>query len=132
VSQENVEISRKSFAALNAGIEALLPFYCPDVVIYPVAGWPEDSVYRGHDGARRLTAGWTENFDEWAWEVHDIREAGDRVVALTYMTGRARASGTPIRQPVGVVISDFRGGMIGAARFFTQWQAALNSVGLEE
>jgi ketosteroid isomerase-like protein len=41
----------KAFEAYSAGgIESLLPFYAPDVVLYPDPEWPEDSVYEGHRG----------------------------------------------------------------------------------
>jgi ketosteroid isomerase-like protein len=133
VSQENVEVVRASFEAFNAGgIEALLLLAPPDLAWYPVAEWLEDPVYRGHDGARKLTAAFTENFDDWAWEVHEIRDAGDRVVVLTEMTGQIRDSGVPIRQQIGIVSSDFRDGTAHETRFFRTWQEALKAVGLEE
>jgi ketosteroid isomerase-like protein len=133
MSQENVEIVRRAFDAFSVGgIEALLPFYPPDVVWYSVAEWLEDPIYRGHDGTRRLTATWTDNFDDWAWEVHEIRAVGTRVVALAEMTGRTKDSGVPIHQPIGIVSSDFRDGMIGQVRFFTSWPEALKAVALAE
>jgi ketosteroid isomerase-like protein len=131
MSQEHVELLRKSFEAFNVGgIEALLPFCPPDVVWYSVAEWLEDPVYRGHDGARKLVGAFTDNFDDWGWEVHEIRDVGSRVVAHVEMTGRIKDSGVPIRQTMGLVSADFRDGTIGEARFFITWQQALESVGL--
>jgi ketosteroid isomerase-like protein len=133
MSQENVESVRKGFEAFNAGgIEAFLPLCPPGLVWYPVAEWVEDPVYRGHDGARKLAASFTENFDDWAWEVHEIRDAGDRVLVLTEMTGRIKDSGVPIRQQIGIVNSDFRDGMAHEARFFLSSQDALKAAGLAE
>jgi ketosteroid isomerase-like protein len=133
MSEENVEIVRKAFDGFSVGgIEALLAFYSPDVVMYSVAEWPEDPVYRGHDGARKLTAAWTDNFDEWGWEVHEIRPEGTRVVAFAEMTGRIKGTDVPIRQPIGIVSSDFREGMMCEVRFFLTWHEALEAVGLAE
>jgi ketosteroid isomerase-like protein len=74
MSQENVDLVRKGFDALSVGgIEALLPFYPADVVMYSIAEWPDDPVYRGYEGARKLTAGWTDNFDEWGFDLKDTR-----------------------------------------------------------
>jgi hypothetical protein len=36
------------------------------------------------------------------------------------------------RQPVGVLQSDFRDGMVGELRFFLTWHQALEAVGLSE
>jgi len=133
MSQENVEVVRKSLEAFNlGGIEALLRLTPPDCVWYPVAEWLEDPVYRGHDGARKLVAAFTDNFDDWGWEVHEIRDAGTRVVSLTEMTGRIKETGVPISQAIGIVSSDFRDGLAGEVRFFLTWQQALKVVGLSE
>ena len=134
MSQENVEIVRNAMNAYNSGggIEAMLAFIHSEAVTYPFPEWPEDSVYRGHEGARRLTAVWTEPFDEYAGEVHEIRDCGDQVVWLGWSTGRIKGAGTPIRQPLGAVFSRFRDGMIGEGRFFLTWEEALEAAGLKE
>jgi ketosteroid isomerase-like protein len=103
MSQAHVELVRKAFEAFKSGeMEAVLPFYTPDVVCYPVSEWLEDPVYRGHEGALRLTA-WTDNFDDVAFEAHEIREVEEQVVVLAELTGQIRDSGVPIRQAFGVI-----------------------------
>ena len=52
------------------------------------------------------------------------------VLAETF--GRIKGSGVPIRQPLGMVSSDFRDGKIGENRNFLTWQEALEAVGLRE
>jgi hypothetical protein len=44
----------------------------------------------------------------------------------------SECSGVPIRQPLGIVFSDFRDGQIGEARNFLTWQQTLAAVGLRE
>jgi ketosteroid isomerase-like protein len=103
VSQENVELVRQGFHALRVGdIEAFLSFFPTDVVWHPFVEWPDDPVYRGYDGVRKLIAAWTDNFEDWGIEVREIRAAGTRVVALTEMTGETKGSRVPIRQPLGL------------------------------
>jgi len=132
MSHENVDMVRKAFEAYSAGgIESLLPFYAPDVVLYPDPEWPEDSVYEGHHGARKQDALWVDNFDDYGWEAHEIRDLDEVVLALAETTGRAKASGAPFRQQQGIVASDFRDGTIGQVRFFTTWQQTLEAAGLE-
>jgi ketosteroid isomerase-like protein len=133
MSQENVEVVRKSFEAHRAhGIEGSLPFYAPDFVWDTGPDWIEDRLYRGHDGARRLDAIFRESFEDYALAVHEIRAIGVRVLALYEATGRIKDSGLPIRQPIGLVLSDFHDGMIGKVRSFFTWSEALEAVGLAQ
>jgi len=130
---QNAEVVRDAFRTFDAeGIEAALAFYAPDCVWYPTDRWLEGSAYRGHDGMRRLQAAFTENFDEFRFEVHDIRDAQDRVVALIDMTGRIKHSGANISQRLGFVVSGFRDGTFRDVRAFPSWDEALEAVGLSE
>lgn len=100
MSQENVEVVRRLFDAYAAGgVEAALSFFAPSVVLHPYPEWPGPSEYRGHDGIRALMAEWTENFDDFEMEVHEIREVEDRVLLLAETVGRIKGSGVPIREP---------------------------------
>ena len=57
---------------------------------------------------------------------------GDRVLSLGETAGRIKGSGVPIRQPIGAVYSDFRGGTVGEFRNFLSWRQALDEVALSE
>jgi SnoaL-like protein len=123
----------KTSEGFDAAIEALLVFYTADVVCHPAPGWVEDAVCHGHDGFRKLSAVWTEKFDDVALEVHDVRDMHERVLILAEFTGRSKDSGARIRQPFGAVNSDLRDdGKVGEVRFFLSWQQALEAVGLQE
>jgi ketosteroid isomerase-like protein len=131
MSQQNVELVRNAFQALSTGgIEAALSFFTPDVVWYATDRWLEAPAYRGHDGMRQLVDAFSENFDGWAYELEDIRDADDRVVALTCMTGRIKNSRESVSQSPGLVVSDFRGGTFGEVRAFPTWHQALEIGGL--
>jgi ketosteroid isomerase-like protein len=99
-----------------------------DIVWYPDSRWLDDSVYRGHRGMRRLAAAFSENFDDFRFEVHDIRDAQDRVVALVEMIGRIKRSGAEVSQRRGFVVSGFRDRKFGEARTFSNWSEALKAV----
>ena len=133
MSQENVETVERAIAAYNAGgIDAFLSFHAPDTVWYALPEWLEDPMYRGHDGARKLAAAFTDNFDNFTFELHDIRDAGDRVVVHATMAGETKGSAVSTRRRLGIVYSDFRNGMIGELRYFPSWHDALKAVGPEE
>jgi ketosteroid isomerase-like protein len=131
-SQPNVEVVRSAFRAFGArGVDAALAFFSPDVVWYTSDRWLDGSAYRGHEGMRTVMAAFTENFDDFRFEVHDIRGAQERVVALADMVGRIRNSGAEVSQRLGFVVSNFHGGTFGEVRAFTGWPEALKAVGLE-
>lgn len=133
MSQEDVELVRRAFEAHSTGgIEAVLPFYASDIVFFFDPEWLEDAAYRGHDGMRKSEAIWVNNFDDFAWQVHEIRDLGDRVLVLAEMTGRAKGSGVSVRQPTGLIGSCFRDGTIGEVHSFITWQRALEAAGLAE
>jgi ketosteroid isomerase-like protein len=131
MARENTEIVRNAFENFGAqGIDAALSFCSPDVVWYPTDRWLDSSAYRGHDGMRTIAAAFSENFDDFRYDVHDIRDAQDRVVALVDMTGRIKHSESEISQRLGFVISSFRDGTFGEVRAFSNWSEALKAVGL--
>ncbi len=131
MSQENVEIVRDAFETFSAeGIDAALSFFSPDVVWYPIKRWVDDPAYHGHDGMRRLAAGFSENFDDFRYDVHDIRAAQERIVALVDMKGRIKHSRSEVSQRRGFVVSGFRDGMFREIRSFPSWDDALEAVGL--
>ena len=133
MSQENVDLVRNAFEAFAlGGIDAALSFFPPDFVWYPTDRWLEGRAYRGHEGMGRLAAAFSDNFDGYRYEVHDVRDAGDRVVALLHMTGVIKNSELSVSQPLGLVASDFRDGMLGEVRAFPSWAEALEAAGLSE
>ncbi len=133
MSQENITLVRGAFRTFNTkGIDAALSFFARDFVWYPTDRWVDGSAYRGHDGMRSLTAAFTENFDDLRFEVGDVRDARDRVVALIRMTGRIKGSESPISQPIGLVVSEFRSGTFAEVRAFASWDEALRAAGLTD
>jgi hypothetical protein len=92
----------------------------------------DGSTYRGRAGMRALMAAFSDNFDDFRFDVHEVRDAREDVVALVDMVGRIRHSGTEVGQRLGFVASDFHDGTFGEIRAFESWSDALEAVGLEE
>jgi ketosteroid isomerase-like protein len=135
MSRENVEWARKSFEAyVTGGVEAFLEFVAPDGVWYPAPEFIEAPEYRGHDGVRFLFSVFTDTFDDWTIDLVEVRDAGDSVVALAEHGGKIKGTDTPLRQPMGIVLSDFRQRPVQARRvhFFQTWREALEAAGLSE
>ena len=128
-----MELVRDAFQAFaTEGIEAALSFFSPNFVWYPTDRWLDASAYRGHDGMRALDAEFSANFEGYGYEVQDLRDAEDRVVALVYMSGRIKNSGQSVSQPLGLVVEDFHDRTLGQVRAFPSWREALKAVGLAE
>ncbi len=133
MSQENVEILRRAYEAFaTGGMEAALPFFTEDTIVYSIPDWPDDPEYHGHDGLRRLDRQWRDNFDDFGFDVRELRDAGDAVVCLNELTGRTKGSGIPMTMQIGAVFSEFEGGRVGSQRLFPSWESALEAAGLSE
>jgi ketosteroid isomerase-like protein len=133
MSEQNVELVLKAMNAFSTGdIEAAMALYASDVVVYAVPEWPDDPVWRGYDGVRKVSAVWTGGFEDVSWEVYEIRDLEERLLIRADLIGRIKDSGAPLRQSYGIVVSDFRDGTIGQIRFFLTWQEALKAVGLAQ
>ena len=133
MSEENVEIVRQVAAAFaEKGAEGTIPFFTEDNVIYSIPEWPDDSEYRGHDGLRRLSQQWTDNFDDFGLDLHELHDGGETVVALYELIGQTKGSAIPMRMQIGAVFSGFRNGRVAQQRLFSSWEAALEAAGLTE
>ena len=134
MSQENVEIVRRSYAAVNRVIVSgdlapfLLEFYDPGVEYAPVE---EGSVVRGHEQFGEYFRRFLEVWEEFCWELEEVIDAGDSIVSAANMKGRASASGIEITQRV-FHVADIRGSKIARLREYLDRQEALKAAGLSE
>lgn len=133
MSQENLELVRRGFESYSTGgVDALLEFAAEDGVWRTAPEFIDSPEYRGHDGLRSLFSVFTDNFDDWDIELIELHDAGDSVVALIEHGGMIKGTDTPIRQPMGVVFSDFRHGKAGRFNAFETWREALRAADLAE
>jgi ketosteroid isomerase-like protein len=88
-----------------------------------------EEVYRGHDGFRRFATEWLAAWGEFRGEPRELIDAGDRLVMLADAVGRGQASGVPVRQQFGVVVS-FERGVVVRERYFTRDNEALEAAAL--
>ena len=134
MSAENVESVRKVWRAWSiGGIDRLVELVPADFVAYAIPDWVGESKQVGPDGLRAMLAEWHEAFTDYELELAEVRDAGDRVVALIDQRGVTKEAGVAISHRIGAVYSDFRGdGLIGEMRFFPNWAEALEAAGLTQ
>src|SRR6266704_3007227 len=101
MSQENVEIVRAAFEAWNARPgEPDFAIFHPALVYHPRADEPDPSPHVGRDAYERLIRGFVESFSEVTFEVLELIDAGDHVIASTVLHavphGRGSTSGAGV------------------------------------
>ncbi len=136
MSQQNVESVRRGYEAWNADdLDAFLAELDPEIEVHPAiepALEGGETTYRGFDGVRRA---W-DDYRGGAWErltvhVHEIRDLGESVLALTHIELTARTTGIEFSQEIGQLIT-FRGGKAIRTHDFLSHAEALEAAGLSE
>jgi ketosteroid isomerase-like protein len=133
MSQENVEIVRGVVEDFNSDDprRALVGFH-HEVEFTSNANTLDGTAYVGLDGMRRYSDDLEVIFDDWHSEDDRFVEASnERVVWLHRIVGRAKGSGFPVDQPVGIVWT-LKEGLIWRGRAYLNHADALKAVGLAE
>ncbi|HTQ68634.1 MAG TPA: nuclear transport factor 2 family protein [Solirubrobacteraceae bacterium] len=133
MSQENVAIVRAAFDAYNRrDLDAQLELATEDYVLLPaVAGSVETSGIRGRDGLRRYFEMIDETWEGFRINADDVRDLGERVLAIGHTEGRGRGSGAAVDSPYAAIF-DFRDGKWWRAQGYLDHDEALRAAGLEE
>ena len=135
MSAENVEAFERAVAATNRGdVEAVLRELHSEVEFHAfmeelLGG--EGRVYSGHAGVREFFRDFNESFDQLYWEYPDIRDLGDRVLAIGTFRARGRGSGAEAETPLGVLV-EFKGGVGTVVLSTADPRDALEAAGLSE
>jgi hypothetical protein len=133
MSEENVEALQRGFEAVSRlDGDAMLELMDPEIEFRPrfqVMLGGEEMVFRGHDGFREA---FRDLYGALEWirpEVVEVRDLGDRIVALGTLSVRGKSSGAEAQSPAGWV-AEMKG---GRAIRFTEYldpEEALQAAGL--
>jgi ketosteroid isomerase-like protein len=131
VSQENVDIVMRGYEHFTATGEPLEEISAPDFVwdMSTFAGWPEQQLYQGPDGARAFLRDWLGAFDDWQLELESVHDAGDKVVLILRQRGRAKTTGMPLDMHFAQVFT-VRDGLSSRMQMYSDPVEALAAVGL--
>ena len=131
MSQENVEIVRGSlYAFAAADAERIAVFAHPDIEFEAHQSMVEGN-YRGHDGIEKFMADAFENLEVRGIDHLEMRDLGDRVLALGTFRIYGRASGIEAEVPFAI-LARIQGGLIVHSKDYGTRGEALKAVGLEE
>ncbi len=131
MSQENVEIVRRAFAAWNAGdMDALRELHDPEVISRAPKSWPAPGPFVGREAVMRQFEQSRQTWDADALEpISDFVDAGDRVLVRFVWHGVGQGPEANIEMTwVGTV----RKGKIFNIEFFFDRAEALEAAGLRE
>jgi ketosteroid isomerase-like protein len=95
MSQENVEIVRRMYAAFYGGdTEGALAYFHPDVIV-DARGWTL-GIGHGREELTRILTTWAGTFDEWREEVVEMRDLDSQVYVVAIERGRGKGSGVEV------------------------------------
>jgi ketosteroid isomerase-like protein len=129
MSKENVELFRRLVDAINRGdVESALRLTVEDGVIIPLRAGTEGA-YHGHDGLRAFIADNAQTFASFKADYPELRDLGDRLLAIGTIHIRGRESGVETDIPTAGVAT-FRAGKITRWEDFGDRQLAYGAAGL--
>src|SRR5215216_2970421 len=130
MSQENVELIRRGFAAFERGdLSQMLDPMADDLVTYRAD--PDGATYHGKEGFRQATADWTEGFSDWSVIPEEFIDAEDCVLARVRQVARLKRSGISIEGEFWFVF-EVHGMTVSKIGFYIRQDEALQAVGVRE
>ncbi len=132
MSQENVEIVRRGLEAYSQGdFDAALADTPVDAEWVIAEENPNARTLRGPDEIRAYFRDWQETLSGLRYEIDELVDAGDAIVCLGRVTGRAGNDGPEVTVALATV-TYFRDGVPVRTQEFLDSGAALEAVGLSE
>jgi ketosteroid isomerase-like protein len=131
MSQENVEIARAAWEALDRGeVEVLEALAAPDAEFDQSRAVGTDRGVYSVKEFRRLTEQFISTWDSVDWTADEFIEAGDRVVMP--FTNRLRGRDGIEVEAHGVIVWTIRDGLIRRTALYQSKDEALEATGLSE
>jgi ketosteroid isomerase-like protein len=122
---DNADLIRQLAERWNAGdIEGAVALYTDDAVIVSGPHWPEQVVWRGHEGIRTSMVEWGAVWETSRIEIGPIERYGDKILGTGTWVTRGSASGADATMPFSILFS-FRDGKIAVHEWFEDHDAAI-------
>ena len=132
MSQSNLEVALAGYDAVNAqDLQSWLMTLDENVELHELAGVPDADIYRGHDAVHGWFEAGREVVDDFGFEIEEIRDLGETILARVRAHGTGRGGGVPFEQRVYHVLN-FRNGVVWRLRGFVDEAEAFKAAGLQE
>ena len=101
MSQENVDVVRAIYSAWQLGdYRAALERFDEHVEWFGPPDFSNSGVGRGHDGVRRALGTWIGAWDDYQFDLRELIDSGDRVLAAGWQRGRGKGSGVEVSEEI--------------------------------
>jgi ketosteroid isomerase-like protein len=133
MSRENVEVVRKLYQGWARGDFSVgADLFHPDIEF--VSDFGVDRVrVKGRDAMRAAWGDQLRNWDHWhTGQIHELRELGDCVLAISPIQARGRRSGAEVEMPDAATAFRFQEGKIVWMLATDRVDTALEAVGLAD
>lgn len=133
MSQENVELIRRSFEAFNRGdLEAILDDLAPGYEFHPSGRFMDTHrVYRGQEGFIEFWRSFRAAWENITISIERVEDLGDRVLTLGHFHGKGGGSGVEVEGESGW-LHTIKDGEVVRLRSFATWNEAREAAGLSE
>jgi ketosteroid isomerase-like protein len=133
MSEENVELVRRSYEAMNKREFSHTPeLLDPEVEFDLSRNILNPDIYRGYEGFERLVGVIEEVWDDFHFEIQELIDGGDCVVAEVTVSGTGRGSGVEAEMRVFNIWTLRDGKVIRLAGGYRERSEALEAAGLRE
>jgi ketosteroid isomerase-like protein len=131
MSQENLDAFRRGTDAISRGEVIDIPqLVHPEAVFEPLRSGTEGA-FVGHEGMRRFIEDTEEMFELFQINYTDIRDLGDRLLAIGSIRMRSRGSGVEADVP-SAAVAEYRDGLLWRYKDYGDGRTALSAAGLRE
>jgi ketosteroid isomerase-like protein len=136
MSEENVNLVRGIYEAVDRRDDVSPYELYADDIVWDVshtgfAHMLAQPVYHGHEGVRQFWREMVTSFGAWDFEVEEMVDAGDRVLAVVRDHAIGRASGVPVKGG-HIAVWTLSEGKVARLQTFDDREQALEAAGLSE
>jgi ketosteroid isomerase-like protein len=131
MGRSELETVRGGYEAFNRGdIDWMVEHMDRDISWEDAAKVPDARTYRGVDEVRRYLESFFRHWDEIRYEVEDVREGPNGIVAFVRLVARGRTSGAEVDAKM-VHLHQLRDGLGVRVRVYFDRSSALADAGLQ-
>jgi ketosteroid isomerase-like protein len=106
VSRENADLVRRATEEyLRRGLGAVIDSWDPEIELHDAPGFPGPPVYSGPQAVDRRLRDFIQSFEDFAVEIEDVLDVGDKVVVMVHQHGRPRGGAGKVAQRIGWVVT---------------------------
>ncbi len=125
-----MDVFQRGTEAINRGDLDIAAFVHPEAVFEPRRSRTEGA-FVGHEGMRRFIEDTEEMFEVFQVSYTDVRDLGDRLLAIGSIRMRARVSGVEADVPTAVIV-EFRDGLLWRFKDYGDERSALRADALRD